>query len=121
VFFTVQPPDECFIVKAHVDAHGSGPLVFGPSTRGADASVAVCAPDYSIEKEEIPPEMVDVFTSDKTSGTTVEPSAKPVHVVSLSVLGGHINLPSGCWHTVRSYGCSIRVSYYFGQRTAVDR
>ena len=118
VFFTVGKPDECFIVKPHVDAHGSGPLVFGPSVTGAVTSVAVCAPDYNQEQEAIPPEITNVFSSKEAPTTPTTSRAKPVHVINLSVSGAQINLPAGCWHTVRTYGSAMRISYYFEQRTA---
>ena len=117
VFFTVCPPDDCFLVVPHVDQHGSGPLVYGPSETGAFTSVAVCAPDYSKKKEAIPPEIKLVFSSNTNTVpvTPMEPHKK-IHVVNLNVSGAQINLPAGCWHAVRSYGSSIRVSYYFCQR-----
>ena len=117
VFFTSAKPEECFIVKAHVDEHGSGPLVFGASATGAVTSVAVCEPDYHQEREAIPAEVDHVFST----STTPKTSTKQVHVVNMSVSGAEVNLPAGCWHTVRTYGSCMRVSYYFEQRSIRER
>ena len=69
VFFTLCPPDDCFLVVPHVDAHGSGPLVHGPSVTGSFTSVAVCTPDYSKKKEVIPPELIFQSETSITSPT----------------------------------------------------
>ena len=115
VFFTILSSEECFLVVPHVDEHGSGPLIQGPSVIGAFTSVALCAPDYSITKESIPPEIENVFSSNTVS---LEPtkSSRIVHVVNMNARGAQVNIPAGCWHAVRTYGSSIRVSYYFQQR-----
>ena len=115
VFFTICPPNDCFLVVAHVDKNGSGPLVFGPSVTGAFTSIAVCAPDYSKSEESIPPEIENVFSSTEVSVTPCK-SDNPVHVVNMNASGAHVMLPAGCWHSVRTHGCSIRVGYYFQQR-----
>ena len=118
VFVSILPPDECYVVPPHIDEHGSGPLVYGPSITGSCTSFAVCAPDYSQRnvKRSISPELVTIFTSNELAPTT-STTKSPIHVVNLSVCGGALNLPAGCWHVVRSYGSSIRVGYYFQQRT----
>ena len=110
VFVTILPPDECFLVPPHIDEHGSGPLVYGPSVTGAYTSFAVCAPDYSTTKEVTPPELLTIYSSNPHTTT------RPIHVFNINTCGSTVNLPAGCWHAVRTYGSSIRVSYYFQQR-----
>jgi len=112
VFFNIMPVDECIIVAPHVDANGSGPLVYGPSVHGACTSIVVCAPDYTKSREEVPAIMKSVF-SDRFTQATSAAQPKEAHVVSMNAAGAHVNLPAGCWHAVRSYGTSMRVSYYF--------
>ena len=116
VFFTVCPPEDCLLVVPHVDQHGSGPLVHGPSEIGSCTSVAVCAPDYSKKKESIPPEINNVFTPNAVPIAPSNKTTKNIHVVNINVSGAHINLPAGCWHALRIHGSSIRVGYFFSQR-----
>ena len=102
-------------VVPHVDQHGSGPLVYGPSETGAFTSFAVCAPDYTRKKECVPPEIKCVFSHEQVPVIPVVTS-RAIHVFNMNAKGAMINLPAGCWHAVRSYGSSIRVTYYFEQR-----
>lgn len=112
VFFTIGPIDECFLVPSHVDGHGSGPLVYGPSTTGSYTSFACCTPDYTSRDQPVPLEIQDLF-----SDRAIDNPARPVHVVNVNSRGGTVNFPAGSWHTVRSYGSSIRAAYFFQQRT----
>ena len=112
IFFTIGPIDECFLVPSHVDGHGSGPLVYGPSITGSYTSFACCTPDYSSRELTVPVGITDLF-----SDSSAKNSDRPVHVVNINSRGGSINFPAGSWHTVRSYGSSIRAAYFFQQRS----
>lgn len=109
IFFTIVPSDECVVVPCHIDEHGSGPLIYGSSIIGACTTFALCPPDYS-KKKTTPPALKNIFTN------TNKLTNKSIHMVNMSVRGTVVNIPSGYWHTVRTHGSSIRVSYYFQQR-----